>query len=249
MNWSWFFWIMAPVATVFIGTAFILDTITISNVKTSKSKINFLPYRIQYFKKPETKDITSYVKHLNREWWMGFRLSMFNLFIVLPLLVPLFIKVVTAMEVSDFGQPFILWKEALKFVGFSVLTEIWFYISHRILHTRLFYKHIHKLHHHFVTPFAITGIYAHPFEFAFGNALSIALGPMLLSPHMITIIVYLSIAMFNVCVSHSSYNFGNWLSSEFHDTHHRLPDVNFGLFGIMDYLFKTSSYKKFKFNL
>jgi methylsterol monooxygenase len=47
---------------------------------------------------------------------------------------------------------------------FFVLEDAWHYVSHRILHNRYLYKHIHKLHHEFSAPFGLAAEYAHPIE-------------------------------------------------------------------------------------
>ena len=41
------------------------------------------------------------------------------------------------------------------------------------------YRHVHKLHHHFVTPMAVAASYVHPIEYACVTAASIFVGPLL----------------------------------------------------------------------
>ncbi len=61
-------------------------------------------------------------------------------------------------------------------IVFVLLREIAFYYIHRLLHYSRIYKYIHKKHHEWQTPIAITAIYCHPIEHAFGNLLPAFLG-------------------------------------------------------------------------
>ena len=45
-----------------------------------------------------------------------------------------------------------------------VIEDTWHYFLHRALHDKRLYKYIHKVHHHFQSPFGMVAEYAHPAE-------------------------------------------------------------------------------------
>ncbi|KAB5582242.1 hypothetical protein GE09DRAFT_1074210, partial [Coniochaeta sp. 2T2.1] len=76
-----------------------------------------------------------------------------------------------------------------------LLREAMFYYAHRLLHTRHLYRWIHKTHHKFTAPMALASQYAHPIEHLFANSLPVALPPMLLGSHIITMWGFLAVVL------------------------------------------------------
>jgi methylsterol monooxygenase len=61
-------------------------------------------------------------------------------------------------------------------IGFLILQEISFYYTHRLFHSPMFYKYIHKKHHEWKAPIAIAAMYAHPLEHIVSNLMPQFLG-------------------------------------------------------------------------
>ena len=64
----------------------------------------------------------------------------------------------------------------LDFLVFLVMEELLFYYFHRLLHHPRVYKVVHKKHHEWTAPIAITAMYCHPIEHMLSNLLPVAVG-------------------------------------------------------------------------
>lgn len=120
-----------------------------------------------------------------------------------------------------------------------IFEEIGFYYSHRILHTKLFFKY-HQLHHNYYN--CIATLYCHPFEFLFSNVFPTILGPFLIGLSTSYPISYLylwnTLALINSIWGHSPFTLrpnkypGHYL-------HHLYVNVNYGTSSIIDKLHHT----------
>jgi sterol desaturase/sphingolipid hydroxylase (fatty acid hydroxylase superfamily) len=140
----------------------------------------------------------------------------------------------SAMQETD---PWIWWRELGCFVGFLLVIDFWFYITHRLLHWGGLYTRIHKMHHKFTAPTAVAAVYAHPLEFIVGNLAGVVLGPILTNAHPYTAYFWISLALVSTCGAHSGYTF---FDAEKHDAHHKYFNCNYGVGPICDTLFGTA---------
>ncbi|KAF4664441.1 hypothetical protein FOL46_004243 [Perkinsus olseni] len=130
------------------------------------------------------------------------------------------------------------------FIVFLLIEEIMFYYFHRMFHEwKAAYKAVHKLHHRFTAPVPFQAIYTHPLEHLLVNVTPILAGPILMQSHILTFILWQTLAYINTLVSHSGYSFSSVMNAEMHDLHHERFNCNYGVLGILDYLHGTYQMK------
>lgn len=83
--------------------------------------------------------------------------------------------------------------------------EIAFYFSHRLLHYKWFYKHVHKVHHEWTSSIAIIALYSHPFEHFLANLVTVFIGIFLTGCHIATGWMWLTLLLISTLSDHSGY--------------------------------------------
>jgi len=175
-------------------------------------------------------------KNTIEDYWKCFKNLMFNIFIIIPpmlfsgwpFLNNLFFDFTAPVE--NFPS---LTTIVLHIVLCLYIEDIVHYIGHRFLHTRQLYKRIHKIHHEFEVPMALSGNYAHPVETLF---LSIAtFCPMAIIPNfqLFTFYLWVLIRWVDAALEHCGYDImPHYLPFHggitFHDSHHTTFNYNFG---------------------
>lgn len=122
------------------------------------------------------------------------------------------------------------------------------YIVHRMLHWPSLYKWIHKIHHENSAPYGLASEYAHPLETLFTGCGTV-IGPVVYqsvillffngnkaySTHMITLLTWCALRIFQTIDAHSGYDFPwsvhniipFWAGAEHHDYHHMNRGANY----------------------
>ena len=121
----------------------------------------------------------------------------------------------------------------LRFIISLALLEFWFYIAHRLLHTKLLYRW-HKQHHEFKTPYPLVAVYCSPVEAILCDVSSFALGPSFLKMTEYEIMVWMFLSSIHVLLLHSKLSHGRQ-----HGMHHEKFVGNYGVFTLCDRIFGT----------
>ncbi|XP_002737755.2 fatty acid hydroxylase domain-containing protein 2-like [Saccoglossus kowalevskii] len=129
----------------------------------------------------------------------------------------------------------------LDFVAAVLGEEVFFYYSHRLFHNPYFYKRFHKKHHEWTAPIGLVAIYAHPVEHLLSNTLPLFAGPFIMGSHLLSVWVWVIVALITTTITHSGYHFPFMASPQFHDFHHAKFNYCFGVLGICDYIHGTDS--------
>ena len=126
----------------------------------------------------------------------------------------------------------------IKLLLCNVITEIWFYHIHIMVHNPQLYKRFHKLHHEFRYPYALTAMYCTGYEAVFCNLFAVALGPIMLNIPSPYLYIWFGLVSLNSTFTHSGFRLG-WLMDGSHDIHHEYSTRNFGTLTIFDRIYGT----------
>jgi sterol desaturase/sphingolipid hydroxylase (fatty acid hydroxylase superfamily) len=194
----------------------------------------------------------------NREEWMALlkksmKLVAFNAFVSYPLALVVSVFLANFDIKYDFDPNNLPdMKTIMMSVTFCMVCEdFFFYISHRLLHTKLLYPYIHKIHHTHRITTGIAAEYAHPIEFILGNMIPFASGPFILGKniHLYTVMVWGVLRMGETLDGHSGYDF-SWspyrlipfsTSARYHSFHHSHNIGNYSsFFSLWDTCFSSN---------
>jgi sterol desaturase/sphingolipid hydroxylase (fatty acid hydroxylase superfamily) len=127
------------------------------------------------------------------------------------------------------------WLQDFVFIVVSItFQEVSFYCLHRLAHTEMFYKKVHRQHHEPTGFVGVNAIYAHPIEIVVIDLLPIMLPLTFMPHHYLTGLLWLATAVWTTVRHHSLEEEG-----AFHRRHHKYSNCNYG-FVFMDKLCGTS---------
>jgi sterol desaturase/sphingolipid hydroxylase (fatty acid hydroxylase superfamily) len=137
------------------------------------------------------------------------------------------------------------WTFVKDFIVFGMLYDFVFYFIHRFLHLKNVFGYnlyglIHKKHHEFTSPIAVSCVYAHPIEHVLANVGPLFFGPLLMRSHPIVTFWWFSYGLYHTAAVHSGYHCWFLPSPLKHDWHHERFEENYSSMGIWDGLFKTN---------
>ena len=127
-------------------------------------------------------------------------------------------------NIGDFGWTYFLGSIVLM----AVLHDSYYYWAHRLMHSKLVFRHIHLVHHRFTNPTPFACYAFHPFEGVVEIAI-IGLLLLLMPIHSLALAIYIVIQTVLNVISHLGYEFyPAWISRWFiTSTHHSLHHAHF----------------------
>ena len=149
------------------------------------------------------------------ESWGVVKNVLFNQFLITPLYWILF---------QYYPEPLPYYHLVWQLPAIIVLTDIIFYVCHRIFHmNKTLYTYVHEQHHAYDPPIAPAALYSHPIEHLCINLTSTIFPMFIVKASLPLAILWTMMTSTNVVVAHSTIHGGA------HTGHHKYQICNYGV--------------------
>jgi sterol desaturase/sphingolipid hydroxylase (fatty acid hydroxylase superfamily) len=127
-----------------------------------------------------------------------------------------------------------------KYLISMAIADVWFYVSHRLMHHRYLWKY-HSIHHRIIFPRAFTCVYCHWIEMVLCNIPTVILGPFLLNMDLYSLHLWIFMSCFSTMYGHSGGEFKvvEW-KNNYHYYHHTFINGNYAMYPFIDNVFRTN---------
>lgn len=124
----------------------------------------------------------------------------------------------------------------------NVLLEVSSFYVHRLMHTKYFYKRFHKIHHEFKLPIPMEAMYNHPGEHLVMSLLPVFIGPIVTRAQLPVSLIWTMINLISSVTDHANIHIPLMKSPRFHNFHHETSLGNYGITGLMDFIYGTDKH-------
>ena len=103
----------------------------------------------------------------------------------------------------------------------SIILTIFIVLFFRFTHIPIVYKHIHKIHHEWTSPVALTAFYFHPLDLFLSVYVPLLMGVLATGCHANVMLLWIYLGINMGLFEHIGYKFPIYPSTELHTIHHQ----------------------------